>query len=884
MPARELEITMLNAFIRRTVDFCIRHMRLVIILGIILGAVSAIFVARHFAINTDITRLISANLPWRQRELAFQQAFPTHTESILAVVRATTPELASAAQEKLLNELQRESDLFRSLHAPDGGSFFDRNFLLYLSTEELGRTTQSLTIAAPLIRTLASDPNMRGLSDSLKLTLRGIETGRVSLDDLSRTFNMAADALDDALSARQPSFSWRVLMSGKPATASELRRLINVWPVLDYRALQPGEKATAAIREAVRRLNLPSDDNADVRLTGPVPIADEEFATLQDGTLLNGALTAAIVLLILWLALQSLRIVAAVIVSLVAGFSITAAVGLLMVGSLNPISVAFAVLCIGLGADFAIQFSVRYRAARHENDDVYAAVLLAAERVAVPLTAAAAAAAAGFLSFIPTSYKGLAELGLISGCGMVIAYVASMTLLPAILRAVKPPQEPVPLGYAALAPADHFLHRHRIAVVAITSFVALAGLPLLLHLRFDFDPLKLRDPHTESVATYLELSKDPIAPANTAQVLASSAGEAAAMAKRLADIPEVAQTRTLDSFIPEQQDAKLPLIADAGRSLSTALNPQTKPQPIDAEKIAALRDLAKSLHDAVGNASGLGAQAAARLERDLMQLADADAALRAKAETAFIVPLMRDLDDLRQALSAQSVTRQTLQQDIIRDWATQDGRERVEAMPKGNPNDSETLRRFTDAVLATVPNATGQAINTVEWGRTILKAFVQAGAWALLSITILLWIVLRRFSDVMLTLIPLLVAAAVTLEICALSGFALNYANIIALPVLLGVGVAFKIYYVMEWRRGETNFLQSSLTRAVFFSALMTAAAFGSLWLSRHPGMSSMGKLLALSLMCTLAAAALYQPALMGPPRGVAAPSRTRTLSSRPAE
>ena len=126
---------------------------------------------------------------------------------------------------------------------------------------------------------------------------------------------------------------------------------------------------------------------------------------------------------------------------------------------------------------------------------------------------------------------------------------------------------------------------------------------------------------------------------------------------------------------------------------------------------------------------------------------------------------------------------------------------------------------------------------------------------------------LRRVGDVLLTLIPLLVAAAVTLEICGLTGFQINYANIIALPALLGVGVAFKIYYVMAWRAGEANFLQSNLTRAVFFSAVMTATAFGSLWFSSNPGISSMGKLLALSLACTLASAALFQPALMGPPR-----------------
>ena len=155
----------------------------------------------------------------------------------------------------------------------------------------------------------------------------------------------------------------------------------------------------------------------------------------------------------------------------------------------------------------------------------------------------------------------------------------------------------------------------------------------------------------------------------------------------------------------------------------------------------------------------------------------------------------------------------------------------------------------------------------MESGRTIVYAFVQAGLWAMISITILLWITLRRFGDVLLTLVPLLLAGVITLEACVLLDMQLNFANIIALPLLLGVGVAFKIYYVMAWRGGQTNLLQSTLTRAVVFSAATTATAFGSLWLSSHPGTSSMGKLMALSLACTMLAAVLFQPALMGRPR-----------------
>jgi hypothetical protein len=177
------------------------------------------------------------------------------------------------------------------------------------------------------------------------------------------------------------------------------------------------------------------------------------------------------------------------------------------------------------------------------------------------------------------------------------------------------------------------------------------------------------------------------------------------------------------------------------------------------------------------------------------------------------------------------------------------------------------MRQFARAVLAVEPNAVEGPISILDAGETIVRAFIQAGLWALLSIGILLWLVLRRIGDVLLTLIPLMLAGVVTLEICVLIGLPLNFANIIALPLLLGVGVAFKIYYIMAWREGQTNLLQTSLTRAVFFSALTTATAFGSLWFSSHPGTASMGKLLALSLMCTLAAAVLFQPVLMGKPR-----------------
>jgi predicted RND superfamily exporter protein len=232
-----------------------------------------------------------------------------------------------------------------------------------------------------------------------------------------------------------------------------------------------------------------------------------------------------------------------------------------------------------------------------------------------------------------------------------------------------------------------------------------------------------------------------------------------------------------------------------------------------------------------------------------------------------VPPLSYDLGLLRRSLAPQPITIKTLPPHLISDWQLPDGRARVQALPKGDPNDIDVLRTFATAVLRAEPTATGPAISYYESGRTVTTAFIEAGALALVAIAILLFIALRRATDVLLTLVPLVLAGAVTLEVCVLDGLALNFANIIALPLLLGVGVAFKVYYIMAWRAGKTGLLQSTLTRAVVFSAMTNAIAFGSMWASSYPGMSSMGKMMALSLLCTMAAAVLFQPVLMGRPR-----------------
>ncbi len=854
---------MIQHWINRGVDFCVSHFRGVIVAALLLTAVSAIYAARHFAIDTDINNLLSAKLPWRQQEIAFHAAFPQTVDLILVDVGAATPEAAEAAARELQQGLANKPDLFRSVKDELDSPFFRRNGLLFLSPDQIGRITGQLTQVQPVAAGLVRDPSLRGLVGTLVEILGYTKLRKMPLDNSARPLNLVSDTLDGVAQQRATEFSWKRLLQGE-AQPLDTHRYIQVWPVLDQTALEPGGKATAAIRAIVNQLGLQKKFGANVSLTGPVIISDNEFAGVHEGIVLNSVVTGAIILAILWLALKSVRLVAAVVVTLAAGLAITAAGGILMVGALNPISLAFAVLFVGLGADFAIQYTVRYRAERHESDDLDRALHVAAEWVGIPLTLAAAAAAAGFLSFTPTAYSGLAQLGIIAGFGMVVAYASSLTLLPALIRAVNPPSEPKPLTLPAMAPADAFLKRHRFAVIAATVLVVAAGLAALPRLQFNFDPLALENQASPALTSLLRLGK--ALPLSTARVLVPPDGMDAAIAK-LKALPEVASTWTLDSFVPRDQDQKLPVIEAAEKKFARTLHTPPQPAPADDENTAALKKGMQTLRDAAGDTTGAGADAARRLADALDRLAQADARQQARATDAFIHPLRLDLDDVGQSLMADGVTRASLPPSLVRDWIAPDGRMRIEIWPKGDANDNATIRRFARAVRAVEPSATGEAIGSTEWGATIVDAFAEAAALALLSIFILLWIVLRRLTDVLVTLIPLLVAGLITLEICALAKFQLNYANIIALPVLLGIGVAFKIYYVTAWRRGQSDFLESVLTRAVFYSTLLTATAFGSLWLSNQPGISSMGKLLALSLVCTLTSATLFQPALMGEPR-----------------
>lgn len=861
---------MLSDFARNTVSFCRRSPWTVLGATAAVLSLSVLAAATLLSINTDIAALFDDDVPFRAAEKAFDAQFPSEVDVIVAVVDAPSAMAAEQAGQKLAAKLTPRGELFASVTTPGGGPFFRKNGLLYLSVDELNDLSAKLAQAQPLLASIATDRNARGLFRLFELGFTGAAEGAPGAEGLAPAVQQSADVIEGVLAGQDRTMNWAALFGALSPPGQTARAMVVTQPKLDFTSLEHGGAASDFIRASARELGLTTENGYRVRLTGQIPLADEEFATVAEGTGIAGVVSVVLVALLLLMALGSPRVVGATLITLLTGLVMTVGWAAVSVHELNLISVAFAVMFVGIAVDFAIQFCMRYRAERRAREPAPEALDqgldAAGGAMAKSLLLAAAATALGFFSFLPTDYRGVAQLGIIAGGGMIVAVVLSFTLLPALLRLMRPTPEKGSIGYAWAEPFNRWLIARRGAVIAGSIVLTVVALGALPRLRFDFDPLKLKDPNTESMSTALELMDDPLVNPNTLSVLAESPEAAKAVAAKLAALPEVKQVITIADLVPQDQETKLTMLEDLAGLLGPVLDDAApaKPAPTAADLVTAAEAASRGAKAFLASQAPAGPlrDAAARIA-PLLDRMTPDKAERVSA--ALLTGFGDALVPLKTALGAGPVTIADIPADLRATFIAKDGKYRVQAFPAGAGSNASNLEQFLRAVRTVAPDAQGAPVAIYESGVVVTSAFGTAAVLALVTITLLLFAIVRRVDDVLRVLTPLLFAALLTLGTCAVTGFALNFANIIALPLLLGVGVTFPIYFVTAWRDGEGLLLSSPAGRGMLFSALTTAAAFGSLSLSKHPGTAAMGELLTMALAYTLMATLVLLPALLGP-------------------
>ena len=857
-----------RAILPPLVAACARNRLKVLLIALLFAGLSVFASATRLGVTTDTGKMFSDTLPWKQRSQMFARLFPQNDQLIVAVIDARIPEEAEATAAALANALQADHEHFSSVRRPDTVSqpgkppYLQSNAFLLVDQKDLQDVLDRTTDAQPFLGQLVADPSLRGLFSALGLLAQGIARG-ATIPDIGPALVKFHASLDAALAGRAVPLSWQQLLGGKLADEAGRYRFVLAKPVLDFGALEPGGSATVALRKAAAGIPYVAQHDARVRLTGPIVLEDEEFATVASGAETGLIISFLLVMLWLYLAVRSWRLMLPVMATLVLGLLVTTGFAAVTIGTLNLISVAFAVLFVGIAVDFAIQFTVRFRERRHTYPNMIDALRETGRRSGAQILVAALATACGFLAFTPTHFVGVAQLGVIAGGGMLIAFICTLTFLPALLCICRPGEEPNEVGFVFAKRLDPVVQRWRRPIASVFLLLAVSGGVLAARIGFDGDPLHTKDQNSEAIRTLHDLMADPITNPYTIEAVMPSLDEAQAAAAKYAKLKYTQTVLTLNSFLPANQAEKLAAIQDAAGLLMPTLTPPAQVPPVTA---AALRQSAVALAAALdGVKDKLKPGDGLRLiDADAHRLATAPDAVLLAANDALTKFLPVQLTRLRDALSTQGVTLADIPDELRADWLLPDGRARVQALPTQAVRNGHAMRSWVKAAVKAVPQSGGSAVWILKSADTITQAFAIAAWSALVAITVILALALRRTLDVLMVLTPLLVSGLLTALVLRVSGMSLNFANIIALPLLLGVGVSFNIYFVMNWRMGVTKFLGSATARAVIFSALTTSTAFGSLALSRHPGTASMGVLLLSSLGCTVTTTLLFVPAMLG--------------------
>jgi hopanoid biosynthesis associated RND transporter like protein HpnN len=853
-----------------------RRASAVIVLFLVATLGIGAYAAATLGINSSEIDIFSKDLRVMKLREDYLENFPELRDPIVVVVDAVTPDLAHDSASRLAERLRSEPDLFPAVYQPDGGRFFDEHGLLYLSESELQDMVDRLSLAQPFLSRLSRDQSIGGLFKLLNEAGEAAVSGQLEQSMLGDTFDAISGAIDNYLSGKDTPLSWQNLLAAEADDEERYRRFILIRPVVDFARVRPAEESLLGLRGIVSELGFDRGDDVSVRTTGTFPLAYEESNHVREQVTWAGLVSLSLVTIILLVGLGSLRLVFCSVVTLLVGLVWTAGFAAAAIGHLNLISIAFGVLFIGLGIDFAIHVCVQFSDRLGEGASPEAALRRAAASVGGSLIICTITTAVAFFSFVPTDFIGVGELGLIAGSGMFIALFTNFTLLPAMVLKFAPRSRIRTIGAIPrwIAGVFAFPIRHARGVLAVAAVLAAGSLWLLPDVHFDTNPLRVRDPSTDSVQVFNEILQDGDAYPWNLNIVADDRVAARAIATRLMELPATRFALTLSDFVPSGQDEKLDILDEAALMVlpSLADEPSTVETTLAQGRsdIDALEGTLSAIQS--GGHDGVLAESAGQLLDSLRRLrasldgeTEGSEALQALQRVLF-GSLPERLRLLRTALQTGPVTLESIPEELKRRMTGNDGRVRIEVFPVADLNDQSALEEYVSAVQSVDGDAYGEGLLIVESGHIVVRALQQALVTAVVVIVLILAVLWRNILDSCLVATPLVLATIFTVACSVLLGIAFNFANVIIIPLLLGVGIVYSIHMVHRVRSGELpdgNLLRTGTARAVLLSALTTMASFGTLGFSSHLGMASLGQLLTVGIALVLLCNLVVLPALV---------------------
>jgi len=845
----------LDHLLSRWVSWVAGHAGLTILVVGMLSVVCGYISLTRFAMNSELSDLIDQSAPWRVDFDRFEASFPDLVRTAVVVVDSSSLRDLEATTDALLAGLEQHSEKFTAVAAPGSEPFFRDHALLYMSVDELDDMTDRLAEAQPWLTTVAEDASLRGV---LSLLADGVENDPP--EGFDRVVGLLSESATGALAGESAEIAWSDELFG---VEERLYQLVYLKAgEIDGEVLSDAE-VVAALRDVVASLDIPV--GSAVRLTGELPLQHEELEAAVGGVTMAGWLALALLLLVMLVGVRSIKIIVATFSMLAIGVIWTTAFAILSVGEYNTLSIVFIVMFFGLGVDFALHFSLRYQQAINATHaDVATALATSAGSVGRAISLCTLTTGLGFLGFVPTEYQGLADLGVISAGGMLVAWLLTFSYLPAFYALVGPPRDHVMDLPSSTLVVNALLARRRMVLVVLAVLGVSAG-AVASQARFDYSVLALKDPDSESMSTLRELQAEGLS-TDYQLVVVSAPDEVPLAVDVLEDLDVVDEVRTPDAFVPSDQDDKLYALEDIRFMLWSALEPA---RTLAAPRVVELREQAAALAAQIeANASALTEERSLSLHELRVVLEEIQSApddVWLQWQQGVTSNLVEELAWLRRAVAVQPIDLADVPASVRTRVVNERGERLSSIVPAQDIAQVAALSEFIDSVRELQPHATGRPV--IEWGvgAIVVSSFGQALLFAAVSICAVLLIALRRVRSVLLILLPLLLTGVMTLAVGVLAGYPLNMANILVLPLIFGLGVDNGIHVVDRYLgEGDVEHLMHSSTpRAVLLSALTTVGAFTALSTSPHAGTASIGMLLTVAVGLLLLLTIFALPVLL---------------------
>lgn len=879
----------------------VRKPRLILAAAILLSLVSVVYTVMNMEFLTGRDDLMPKNTQFHGDYRAWRQEFGD-MEEIVVVIESDDQEKAGRFGEELQATLLKRPDVVQEVFFPFGLDFFKKNGLLFMPLAELQSLRDNLLLAKPVLKELSVSPSVQTLFSTLTAQMEnwlaagdnarpesvsGISFMLTSLGGGIKKFGDSGDA---AFSLQEVFFRAKDGSESSISKAGKMQ-ILTLLPVKDSGTFVPAERAIALLRTEIAALaKRPEFQGVTAGLTGVPVLEHEEMATSDRDVKIATALSLFLTVILLLVAFRGVRNVVAAMISLIIAICLSFGFATLAVGRLNILSMVFAIMLIGIGIEYGIQVVLRSQEELAGGADYLDAVAAGLNRNIWGIVMAAATVAAAFLTFCFTDFKGISELGIIAGGGVVICVLVTFTVLPALLVMMKPAaaadRKTGDRSGAGVSkrlssmfpdPVRHLLFDSPRAVIAMTLLLCLASLFPLSRIQFDYNLMNLQAKGLESVTYAYKLMKSKENSGYFAVVVADSEADAAAKAKRLESLPTVDHVVSLNTFVPDRQEEKIALLRGLRRDLADL-------QPVPYSEDLSVMELPAVFEKFRNTVERLKVELEKRKNPESKPvgefLADLDAffAKLEKNRNSNALGMLRDFqggmlaelpDKLKLLLASLEpvpVTDADVPKPLVERFKGKTGKYLLQVAPKNEIFDREPLESFLKDVRSVDPHATGEPVMVYESMTIMRDAYRGAFLYAFAAIVIILLIAFRSVKYAVIGLVPLVVGLLFMVSGMWLCGISFNSANIIVMPLVLGIAVDSGIYLINRYRReGESAVavVTSSTGVGVVLNTLTIMASFGALMVAHHQGVFSIGVVMSLGMLACQVAFVIVLPAVL---------------------